>query len=282
VEFYSLASRTARRLSKWEESIRSGERAIELDPQNHELAVTLAQTYNGLRRHDEANRVIDAAISRARGASIPRLAIAKHVAAIGVGDLGAARRALDAFPDWDAMDYEYSRTWLCILERDFARARRTAEKAEGAFRDVPNFWLIRATIAKGEGKAEEARKANEEAKRVAEQIVSKRPDDPEMLGQLAIATARLGQREEALVLVRRAIAICPPGGDALLGPTCQMQLAEVLTLTGDRDAAFKILEGAIRMPYATNYGELKFDPSFDVLRDDPRFEQLLAESRTPL
>lgn len=281
VELHSLASLAERRRGKWEESIRDSERAIELDPQNHELVVNLAQTLNALRRYAEANRVIDAAISRKRGASTPRLAIAKHVAAIGIGDLAAARSALDTFPEWDAMDYEYARTWLCVLERDYARARRTAEGAAGAFREVANFWLIRATIAKGEGKAEEARQANEEAKHVAERIAANRPDDPEPLGELSVATARVGLREEAVVIAQRAIAMVPPAADALVAPYCMQELAEVLTLKGDRDGAFEALGRAIRMPYGMNYGDLTFDPAWDVLRGDPRFDQLLAESRIP-
>ena len=180
------------------------------------------------------------------------------------------------------MDYEYSRTWLCILERDYARAKRTAESASGAFREVPNFWLIRATAAEGEGKRDEARQAIDEARRVAERIVSKRPDDPEPLLELAIATARLGQKEEALAIAQRAVAMCAPEADALVGPSCQFQLAELLTLIGDRDGALKILARLVRMPYGANYGDLSFIPVWDTLRDDPRFAELVEESRKPL
>src|SRR5947208_11218528 len=44
VEYFTLASLVERRLSRWEESIRDGRKAIELDPNNFELVVNLCQT----------------------------------------------------------------------------------------------------------------------------------------------------------------------------------------------------------------------------------------------
>ncbi len=45
-------------------SIRDGEKAVELDPQDASLAVNLIQTYSGLRRFKESERVADAAVRR--------------------------------------------------------------------------------------------------------------------------------------------------------------------------------------------------------------------------
>ena len=50
VEFFTLASLVERRLGQFEASIRDGEKAVELDPQNGPLATSLVQTYSGLRR----------------------------------------------------------------------------------------------------------------------------------------------------------------------------------------------------------------------------------------
>jgi serine/threonine protein kinase/TolB-like protein len=44
VEFFTLASLVERRLGQFEASIRNGEKAVELDPQNVSLAISLAQT----------------------------------------------------------------------------------------------------------------------------------------------------------------------------------------------------------------------------------------------
>ena len=67
VEFFTLASLVERRLGQFAESIRDGEKAVELDPQNASLATSLVQTYSGLRRFGDSERVANAAIARLRG-----------------------------------------------------------------------------------------------------------------------------------------------------------------------------------------------------------------------
>jgi TolB-like protein len=84
VEFFTLASLVKRRLGQFATSIRYGEKAIELDPQNASLATSLAQTYSGLRRFDNAERVANAAIARLRGANATGLFAAKNEAALGI------------------------------------------------------------------------------------------------------------------------------------------------------------------------------------------------------
>ena len=72
VEFFTLASLVERRLGQFAASIRDGEKAVELDPQNASLATSLVQTYSGLRRFGDSERVANAAIARLRGAKPTR------------------------------------------------------------------------------------------------------------------------------------------------------------------------------------------------------------------
>jgi predicted Zn-dependent protease len=65
VEFFTLASLVERRLGQFAASIRDGEKAVELDPQSAWLAASLAQTYSGLRRFRDSERVATAARARA-------------------------------------------------------------------------------------------------------------------------------------------------------------------------------------------------------------------------
>jgi hypothetical protein len=57
--------------------------------------------------------------------------------------------------------------------------------------------------------------------------------------------------------------------------------AQCLAWLGEGDAAIKQLSSVVKQPAGTSYGELKLDPGWDVLRADPRFEALLAESAKP-
>ena len=116
VEFFTLASLVERRLGQFEASIRDGEKAVELDPQNASLATSLAQTYSGLRRFGDSERVANAAIARLRGAKSTRLLVVKNEAALGMGNVEEARAALDSIQDKDRHGLP-GRATLALLNR---------------------------------------------------------------------------------------------------------------------------------------------------------------------
>ena len=282
VEFFTLASLVERRLGQFAASIRDGEKAVELDPQNASLATSLVQTYSGLRRFGDSERVANAALARLRGAKPRGLLLVKNEAALGMGNVEEARAALDSIQDKDDMDYQAARLWLYLIERDYAGAEAFAAKATDETKRMPDFWLTLAAVAHAEGKVNEERQANAEAKRSALLALGPRPDDPGLLGALSVAEAGLGQNEEALRHARQAAEMLPPSVDAVLGPGCEMRLAQVLAMTGDRDGAFDKLGKLVKLPFGLNHGDLKLNPMWDDLRDDPRFDRILAESALPL
>ena len=270
-----------RRLGQFEASIRNGEKAVELDPQNGSLATSLVQTYSGLRRFHDSERVANAAIARLRGAK-PRLLIVKNEAALGIGNVEEARAALDSIQNKDDMDYQTARLSLYLIERDYSGAKAFAAKATDEVKKMPDFWLTLAAVAHAEGNGDEGRQANAEAKRAALLALGPRPDDPNLLSQLSVAEAGLGQNEEAVRHARRAAEILPRSMDAVLGPACEMRLAQVLAMTGDRGGAFDKLGKLVKLPFGLNHGDLKLNPMWDDLRDDPRFDRIMAESALPL
>jgi hypothetical protein len=46
--------------------------------------------------------------------------------------------------------------------------------------------------------------------------------------------------------------------------------------------AIKQLEEVVGIPSPVSYGQLRLHPWWDPLRDDPRFEKLVAEARNPV
>jgi hypothetical protein len=74
----------------------------------------------------------------------------------------------------------------------------------------------------------------------------------------------------------------PPSVDAVAGPMCEIRLAQVLAMTGDRDGAFEKLSKLVKLPFSLTHGDLKLNPMWDDLRDDPRFDRILAESALPI
>jgi hypothetical protein len=45
---------------------------------------------------------------------------------------------------------------------------------------------------------------------------------------------------------------------------------------GKKDAALTELGAAVKIPGYLSYGELKLDPMWDPLRNDPRFDKIVA------
>ena len=157
-----------------------------------------SQTYSGLRRFGDSERVVNAAIARLRGAKSTGLLVVKSEAALGMGNLEEAHAALDSIHDKDDMDYQAARLRLYLIERDYSGAKAFAAKATDEAKKMPDFWLTLAAVAHAEGNVNEERQAYAEAKRLALLALVPRPDDPRLLGELAIAEAGLGENEEAL------------------------------------------------------------------------------------
>jgi hypothetical protein len=98
-----------------------------------------------------------------------------------------------------------------------------------------------------------------------------------LLSYLSIVDAALGRKEEALQEGRHAVELLPISRDAIYGPEMIGNLAVVHSLIGERDQAIKQLSSVASLPgNGPSYGELKFDPMWDNLRGDPRFEQIVT------
>jgi len=269
-------------LGQFAVSIRDGEKAVELDPQDASLAASLGQTYAGLRRFGDSERVANAAIARLHGAKSTGLLVVKNEAALGMGNVEEAHAALDAIQNKDDMDYQAARLRLYLIERDYSGAKAFAAKVTDEVKRTPNFWLTLAAVAHAEGNVNEERQAYADAKRSALLALGPRPDDPGLLGALAIAEVGLGQNEEALRHARHAAEMLPLSVDAVGGALCEMNLAAVVVMTGDRDATFDQLGKLVKLPFSLTHGDLKLNPVWDDLRDDPRFDRILAESALPI
>ena len=64
--------------------------------------------------------------------------------------------------------------------------------------------------------------------------------------------------------------------DPLLGPQMRHDLVQISLMAGDHDSALRHLEVLVGMPYYVTPAWLQIDPSFDLIRDHPRFKRLLA------
>ena len=71
-----------------------------------------SQTYSGLRRFRDSERVANAAIARRRGARSTGLLVLKSEAALAMGNLEEAHAVLDSIDDKDDVNYQAARLRL--------------------------------------------------------------------------------------------------------------------------------------------------------------------------
>jgi len=61
-------------------------------------------------------------------------------------------------------------------------------------------------------------------------------------------------------------------------PIAETVLAQIQARFGDLDRAFAALPHLLEVPFGVTRGDLRFDPMWDPLRKDPRFQKLIAEN----
>src|SRR5262249_27423779 len=110
-----------------------------------------------------------------------------------------------------------------------------------------------------------------------------KPKDAGDFAEVASLDAGLGRKEEAIREALRVVELMPIAKDSLNGPSWVTNLALVYAWTGERDRALEQLEIVATIPgYSTTlptYGDLRFNPCWDALRGDPRFDKIVAAAK---
>lgn len=272
----------ARRQGDWAASTRHFEQAKAIDPRNELIVMDLVRAnYNALKRYADAAAVADGALRWKPNAFQFQLLRAK-VDLMSHGDLRRLKKVL-----WDAVADDAEPEHLALERVEYALAMRDYALAEEALRShplptfrwdgylTPAVWFA-ALIAEGRGEVENARGLFREARSLLEDVAARRPDDAKVHIVLGEVLAHLGDREAALRAGEAALAARPVDRDFVDGPFLLGRFAAICAQLGEKERALQVLEQALPLPYALNYGPLRTESCWDSLRGDPRFESILA------
>src|SRR5437899_3491742 len=278
----------ARRRGEWDRSEAYFNEAERLDPRNVSLLAQHALSYTMLRRFPEAVRKLDQVLD-----IIPDDAdtlSTKAAIAQAEGDLPRASALLAPLrPAAGLAQALETQVYQAILERRPAeivsRLKEILAKPDpalGYFNGELRFYLGWAQEVAGDHAA--AQETWRQARNELESFLKEQTENRRMVEHLALTNMGCGDKGAALTLAERAMAANPIERDAVSGAAPIDVLARVAARMGEPDRAIAALQKVLSVPGEGALAEnipltpalLRLDPMFDSLRNDPRFEKIVA------
>jgi serine/threonine protein kinase len=288
-ELETTAAAIARRQSRWDDEVRARERAVALEPRAVWNLFTLADTYRLLRRYDR----FDGLMIRLLGVLPPdRSATYRVFRTFGPleneGDLGPLRAAIATVtPEEDASGAirDLHNLILALWDHDPASVSRiSAQAAETTFVfngvKYPKSWY-EGLAARMRGDKKGAQAAFAAARLEVEKAVLADASDGRALSLLAMIDAGLEREEQAVQEAKHACALETFENFAPNAAIVRCNLAVVFAWNGQLDLAISELDQLVNRPAGTNlpaqptYGDFRWNPLWDPLRNDPRFTTIM-------
>jgi serine/threonine-protein kinase len=268
------------RTGHWEGAVGHLTRALELDPRSQLIARRLTHTYLRLRRYPEASRALDHLTELSPGslgALLNRvmLQLAQGDLAHAQADIRAASPGVDAADVAAFLGNYFDLYWA--LPRDLQDL--LLRLPPSAYGDDRGVWgIVRAETYHLRGDLARTRIYADSAREALEELLRTTPDDPQRRAFHGVALAYLGRKAEAIAEGERAMALVPMAKNGYDGPYMQHMLVRTYLLVGEPGKALDRLEPLLKVPYYLSPGWLRIDPTFDPLRNNPRFKKLVDQT----
>lgn len=279
-EIEGLAGAILRRKGDTEAALGRFKRGVELDPRSGAETKEVGITAYVLRRHDEAETWMRRALAlQPDSRSTFNYLAANQLRADG--DTAGAREWQEQSRTagvYDPESTEFSLVELALTagqpDRAMAETERMSGPLDNQFVYMPPT-LLRALAWHQKDDRTRAEAAFDSARVELEAAVEADPTEPRLRSALGIAYAGLGRTVDALREGEEGVRLMPPEKEAWRGNWRVFQLARIETMVGESESAIKRLEYLLSIPFDLTVAELRIDPAWDPLREDPRFEKLV-------
>jgi serine/threonine-protein kinase len=278
-----------RRQGRWQDAVTGFEHATALDPRSAQNAYNLAETYFLMHRYADTERQLE----RVRDLSsdwVLAYSFGARTALRWHGDTTAAFRTLREgisrvgaralLPGFGTIQgLRYGDEFLVANDSAMSLALRSATAAD--FTDPAAYYILKGQVARIQGQSQSQRIYFDSARTALEAVLRREPEEAGHHSRLGVAYAGLGRRDDAIHSAKRAVELLPITKEAYRGSVILLELARVQVMTGDLDPAIDILSQLLSVPSIISAPDLRVDPFWRPLQDNPKFEAMLAAHPVP-
>jgi eukaryotic-like serine/threonine-protein kinase len=155
-----------------------------------------------------------------------------------------------------------------FLRGDYVGAAAAFQDAVSPTHGAPGNYLNWANLGDAlrwlPGQEKQARQAYDKARQLIAPRLQRAPDDVLLVSRMGVYAARAGRRNEALELMRRAVALAPGSADV------QFRAGLAYELLGERALALTSINTARRLGYPKSF--IEAEPDLVSLRRDPGYQ----------
>ena len=277
---------------KWDEALAALRRAAQLEPRYARNNVDLRNVLIAGRRYAEAMDIRRVYLKAVRAENYdpnhpdPALGEIQFMASGSTREMEAWRASLTPAQAGTRDSLMRRRHWARVRGEDAEFLRLDA-----LLPDQPDAILLQrtvhalelATLFAAQDDTARARATVEKFPAEIRAALQRNPDEATLWQQLGMIEALLGQKDEALICVGRAVELEPESRDAQRGPIASIWQAMIFAWTGDKDRAFAGIARLMRIPcpavFDMNVNLMRHDAWWAPLRGDPRFEALLNDPK---
>jgi TolB-like protein/Flp pilus assembly protein TadD len=278
-----------RRQGKIDETLELLKKTQAVDPGNVHVVLEIAFTYVFLHDWPQAARTYDRVVALAPDSANYKINRA-YIDFYSSGSTATLKSTLAGIaPDDDPAGLVTRARWdLAVLERDYAAADQAMmscplEVFQSNGLPTPKSFF-RGCVALARGDLPAAETLFNAALPEFEKAVQEAPTNALRHANLGLIYSFLGRKDEAVREGRRAVELLPESKDAFDGPWMTGFLAMIYARVGDANSALPLLEHLLASPgpvdntnVCITYNDLRKRWQWDAIRNDPRFQQLLAK-----